>query len=101
MGQPLMGSMLSRLIDLSSGQQITCADPKTRMEYAGTELCGSLDFGRENDLKRGNQLKSLGQIHSLFLSSISRSTDRIPVPQTWRHRTLITRLSPIRLVLLF
>ena len=34
-----MGSMLSRFIDLSSGQQITCADPKTRAEYAGTDLC--------------------------------------------------------------
>ena len=28
-GQPLMGSMLSRFIDLSSGQQIVCAGPKT------------------------------------------------------------------------
>ena len=37
-----MGSMLSRFIDLSSGQRITCADPKTQLEYAGTDLCGSL-----------------------------------------------------------
>ena len=45
-----MRSMLSRLIELSSGQQITCADPKTQLEYAETELCCSLrPFGQRRE----------------------------------------------------
>ena len=38
----MIGSMLLRFIDLSSVQQIMWANPKTRLEYKGTELRGSL-----------------------------------------------------------
>ena len=42
MGAAIDGINGCRFIHLSSGEQITRADPKTRLEYAGTERCGSL-----------------------------------------------------------